>query len=232
MIVKTKKEIQKTQGFLEPTQKTYFFCQILTAYRRKMKHRGVQNITENHSHWQFVKKIIPLVDEFQSETEKSYQDACKLFIEWGIYLMGKTYSLTKFSNLGPKILEVYLADKEIDEDTYPDITSEVIRTYLRKVYERTGIQEEGSLENPLKYVEFVRMVSYCKGKGFNAIDYLLGQFDGLDWTGGIPDPAQLNSKSSIDRFIKFAYKNNIKVTRKENVKPQVAWDKILENGKH
>jgi hypothetical protein len=225
VVIKTKQDNKKVQAALTPSEETYIFVKTLTQIRRKNKHRGVTEIGENHSHWAFIKKtIIPLVKEFAEETNNSFEKACKEFITWGMYLMNN-YNITKFSTLGPKILDTYEADKEIDNDPFAEQTVEAIKFYCRWIYEKTGIQEYGSLDNPLKYVEFVRMVKFCNSKGYKVLDYLKAQFEGLDWAGGIPDPSQLNSVAAIDRFIKYVSLNKIEIKKKTT--PSINWSNIL-----
>jgi len=232
LLLSNKAEIKKASLYAEnPSQYAYIFCKVLLNIRRNNHHKGVSLIEEGSTNWTTVKKIVPLIAEFAQETTLTFTNACKQYISWGNYLMGNRFALSKFQSLSTQILEVYFADKALDENPWQTETYRGIRHYSDKVYSRAGMIIEGLDENPLKMVEFMKAAEYCAKNRITITDYIDAQFEGLDWTGGIPEPTQLNSENAIQRYVKFAYKNKKHKPGKAPAPSNIEWDKIktLEN---
>lgn len=195
------------------------FAGLLTQIRVQKKHRGISTIREGTSEWSTLKECTGKANAF---CEAYNIDARSGFIQYiNLYFQYLETNRAKFNlkampSKHELICNLYEANKEIEQDVDPEKTKTAHNVYSHLVSERTGIPIDYSKE-PLKYVYFTYVSKLAKGFGLSVQQYIKAQFEALDWTNGIPAPAQLVTKNAEERTVKWMSENSIKVSRGRDV---------------
>lgn len=215
IVVTNDKLLKKTEKVkLARRDHTSIFAQQLLLVRRKLKHRGIELIKPGERYWLELKEVCELATQFCNEFGLDLKIGYREYCEVGLKLM-KSFSLSRFKQLHPKIYERYECLNEIQGDKFPDTTDAIYKYYLKKVGDRIG-WTANLREDPTKYVYFVKIRKESQDLGILATTYVDAQFAGLEWANAIPDPTQMVGVKALDRLMKYCYENDITTKPKKN----------------
>lgn len=188
-------------------------AKLIYTTRQAMKHRGISLIKVGSKDWGTLKEITAHALNFTNEFNLTRRYGFLKFIEIGLSKMKRfTYLLNKLPSMYQGICETYQAMLEIEQDDDTEMTKEMYKVYIRRIIENTGIHD--SLEElPDKYVWFVRARKQAKNMGVSVRVYIEAQFDGLDFSKGIPHPTQLVGPKATDRIARYCYKEGINIKK-------------------
>jgi len=187
-------------------------AKLIYTTRQTMKHRGISPTKPGSKDWGILKEITAHALNFNNEFDFMRRDGFLRYIEIGLSKM-KRFALSKFLPMYEGICETYQAMVEIEQDNDTEMTREMYRVYTQRIIENTGIHD--SLEElPDKYVWFVRAREQAKSMRVSVKVYIEAQFDGLDFSKGIPHPTQLVGPKATDRVARYCYKEGINIKGK------------------
>ena len=133
------------------------------------------------------------------------------YIEIGASKMQK-FTLPKYLSMYEAICVTYQAITEIENDDDREMTEEIYKVYSQRVISQTGIHDRLE-ELPDKYVWFVRARKQAENMNISVKIYIAAQFEGLDFTKGIPHPTQLVGPKATERVIRYCYEHDIKIKK-------------------
>jgi len=186
-------------------------ARVIHLTRKKLRHRGISQIKPGEKNWNLIKEMTAHALDFCNEFNLKRETGFRKYVEVGLSKM-KKFALPKFLNMYEGICETYIAMQEIEQDDDREMTEEMYRFYSQRVIEQTGIHDRLE-ELPDKYVWFVRARQEAEKMNVSVKVYMNAQFDGLDFTKGIPHPTQLVGAKSTERVIRYCYEHNIKIKR-------------------
>lgn len=184
-------------------------AQLIYATRKRMKHRGISQIKVGSKDWGVLKEITAHALDFSNEFNLQRRYGFLKYVEISLAKM-KKFNLNKFLPMYQGVCETYQGVIEIEEDKDKEMTDEMYVIYSQRVIERTGIRDE-TIELPEKYVWFIRAREQAESMNVAVNIYMLAQFDGLDFAGGIPHPTQLVGPKATERVIRYCSKEGIKI---------------------
>jgi len=188
---------------------TDVLAQILYSVRKKLKHRGIVPIKAGSKDWGVLKEITSQALDFTNEFGLTRRYGFLRYIEIGLSKM-QNFALNKLPSMYEGICERHQAMVEIEKDSDSTMTEEMYKYYCSKIIENTGIHDNLK-EIPEKFVWFVRARAEAEKLNLSVKVYMKAQFEGLDFTKGIPHPTQLVGAKAKERVIRHCYKEGIKV---------------------
>lgn len=199
---------------------------ILYATRIKLKHRGVRKINESNTReWANCKKIAELCNQFCEDFQLDTREGFIKYIELGIKKMDGNYNnlLNRLSSMSEKISDLYSATLEMENDSG---NAKAIHDYfIKRVADVTGIYES-FVNQPDKYIHFVRLDKFLSEKGWDPTQFIDAQFESLAWCNGLPEPSQMYNDKAIERYNKYLFKHK---NHSQSEEPKVEgslWSKI------
>jgi len=204
---------KKAKRLLESSRRdAALLAKLIYARRKTMKHRGISQTLPSSRDWPMVKEIAAHALNFTNEFGLARRYGFIKYIDIGISKMQK-FALPKFLNMYEGICLTYQALLEIEEDPDSETTKEMYGIYSKRVIENTGIHDRLE-ELPDKYVWFTRARNQAEKMNVSVRIYMIAQFEGLDFTKGIPHPTQLVGPKATERVIRYCYEHNIKTKAK------------------
>lgn len=200
---------------------------IIYATRIKLKHRGVRKIRETEPrNWAVCKKIAELCNQFCEDFQLDTREGFIKYIELGIKKMDGNYNnlLNRLSSMSEKISDLYSATLEMEDDSG---NAKAIHDYfIKRVADVTGIYES-FVNQPDKYIHFVRLDKFLSEKGWNPTQFIDAQFESLAWCNGLPEPSQMYNDKAIERYNKYLFKHKNHSQSEEEPKVEGSlWSKI------
>lgn len=199
---------------------------IIYATRIKLKHRGVRKIRETEPrNWAVCKKIAELCNQFCEDFQLDTREGFIKYIELGIKKMDGNYNnlLNRLSSMSEKISDLYSATLEMEDDSG---NAKAIHDYfIKRVADVTGIYES-FVNQPDKYIHFVRLDKFLSEKGWDPTQFIDAQFESLAWCNGLPEPSQMYNDKAIERYNKYLFKHK---NHSQSEEPKVdgsLWSKI------
>ena len=182
----------------------------LYLVRKKLKHKGITQIKPGTKDWETIKNLSTSAIEFCNDFNLDKKSGFIKFIEIGLSRLGPKFNLNRLSSLNGTISEIYEASLEISKDDEPDLTMELYQLYSKHIMSQTGIFED-FINEPEKYVWFVRARQQAKKINLSLDLYIEAQFEALDFTRGIPYPSQLVGPKANQRIYQYLYKKGLKL---------------------
>jgi len=186
---------------------------LIYATRRRMKHRGITQIQPSSRDWGMVKEMAAHALDFCNEFDLDRRSGFLKYIEVGLSKMQK-FGLAKYLNMYEGICLTYQAMIEIEQDPDAETTKEMYEIYSQRVIDNTGINDRLE-ELPDKYVWFARARAQAEQMNAAVGLYMNAQFEGLDFTKGIPHPTQLVGPKAHDRVVRYCYEHGYKLKKND-----------------
>ncbi len=131
--------------------------------------------------------------------------------------------LNRLASMSEKISDLYSATLEMEDDSG---NAKAIHDYfIKRVADVTGIYES-FVNQPDKYIHFVRLDKFLSEKGWDPTQFLDAQFESLAWCNGLPEPSQMYNDKAIERYNKYLFKHK---NHSQSEEPKVEgslWSKI------
>lgn len=205
---------------------TYKVAQLIFFTRQQLKHRGIQVIKPGSKDWEMVKEITDNAINFCNEFSFNKDVGFKKFILIALKKMNKV-ALNRIPSMYSAICETHMAMDIIENDGNSLGTETLYKVYQSKVIMEAGLMNDYR-KLPDKYQYFVKAREVADKYNVNYEDYVIAQFEGLEFTGNYPDPVQLTGEKALERLTKYLHKNNIRVIKQENKPTEMDWTKILD----
>jgi len=199
---------------ISPRDKAIKFMNLYNSLRRLKFKYGVKDVKENTKDWTLLKEASFLADRFGQDFSIDPEKAYKIYIETAIDFL-TPFSTLKLVTMYELICECYQALLEIESDKNIEVTQKLYDEYYRTIYSKTGITNDYRTR-PNKYVYFVRAASIAVERGIDPHDYIVSQFQNLDWINGVPDPSLLIGDKALERLQKYLFSSNKKVNKTLN----------------
>lgn len=210
MTISTERMEKKAKRIIQSSRRDAdLLASLIYATRRRMKHRGIKQIEPSSRDWPMVKEMAAHALDFSNEFELDKRAGFIKYIEVGSMKMQK-FGLSKFLNMYESICITYQAMIEIEKDPDSETTKEMYEIYSRRIIDSTGVHDRLE-ELPDKYVWFVRARAQAEKMNVAVGLYMNAQFEGLDFTKGIPHPTQLVGPKANDRVVRYCYEHGYKI---------------------
>lgn len=202
---------------------------VIYSVRVKLKHIGVQKIKQSDSSWGQLKQIVPSINDFCDTFSLEHREGYIDFISNAIELFQKKSSNKNYrffpawilSNMD-SIIEIYQAKDEISQDSNPKYTLEVYEIYQSLVLSMTGFTSNYK-ENPQEYVHFVRCKDFIFKVNVDPEDFIMAQFEALEFCNGIPQLKDLYGDKAQQRLVQYASKHNLSIRKEVKISDSI-WD--------
>lgn len=212
--VTTQRLENKVKKLVEATrQDASAFAQLLYLKRVKKKHKGIRQIKPGSKDWGVIKEITNKALVFNNQYTLSRREGFSIYIDIALKYMNG-FSLNKILGMSERIFQLYEAQDEINNDNNKEGTKTLYRYFFSYIMDNTGIPDN-SEEIPEKYLGFVRARKQADEMGVKYKDYVMAQFEGLDFIKGIPNPTQMYGEKAKQRVITYLYKHNINTKKKK-----------------
>jgi hypothetical protein len=221
-------------------QDAHLFAGLLKKLREQRRHRGVSTIVEGSKDWGLIKectsKAVGFINDYQLEKREGFIIYLELYLSY-IDNNRSKFNINGIPSKHGMLCDMYEAKKEIEQDPNVNDTVSAHLAYCAAVSEKTGIPINYQ-KDTLKYVYFVYAVKLAKQYGLTPKEYIRAQFQTLDWTNGIPAPAQLITKNAEERTVRWMAQHGIKKSNKTNPnamnKQDMAefWKKVKQASKY
>lgn len=202
---------------------------ILYATRIKLKHRGVRKINESNSReWANCKKLAEICNTFCEDFQLDTREGFIKYIELGIKKMDGNYNnlLNRLASMSEKISDLYSATLEMEGDSG---NAKAIHDYfIKRVADVTGIYES-FVNQPDKYIHFVRLDKFLSEKGWDPTQFIDAQFESLAWCNGLPEPSQMYNDKAIERYNKYLFKHKNQSSSEAPKIEGSLWSKINQS---
>lgn len=191
------------------SQTTLMFQSAFIKVRRSLKHVGVRAVKPGEKDWGLMKTIASNALVFASDFQLKPEEAYIIYSKIALNRL-KKFNISHIPNLHSNICDHYLAELELMKDPYEALSYKAYQEYRKLIIEKVGLSTD-YFEDPTTYREFTKVPPIVKRLGGKIQDYILSQFDGLAWTGSYPEPSQLSGPKAEQRYLKYCYKNNIRL---------------------
>lgn len=186
-----------------------YFNQQLKMVRTRLKHRKIVSAMKD----MYRKTLVGVVadatefcEDFGLKKKKGY----RMYIEYGIKLMGRDYRLNRFHYLKSKIYEQYTSDTAIYADPNEELTDKLFLYYQ----EKAGVPCEFSKH-------FVYTTEVILDNDFDYKDHIDAQIQILkNQFDSFPEPNQLHTDNAVKRTRSL-------MKGKDN-KPKSKFSKLIE----
>lgn len=221
---KLKKHIDAVQKSRVSIEK---FNQLLLSCRMAAGHKGVRVIRDGDAQYMTLKEVAGAACEFADAFKfDQVEEGVKVFIQLGLKLMRRDYSINKFKYYQEKIYAHYEAKHTIDDDPEPDTTKEVYRCWKDLMLEYAGLDRQ--LERDEDYVVMVYVRMDAESAGAHYEDWLRAQFEGLKFLDRVPNLSQLYGDKAYTRYLDYQA-NHPKKLKAANRKQTLTGDDARED---
>ena len=210
LLATNQKVAKKTDKLvLSSNEDAYLIVNRLTLTRQKAKHKGIPKINPGSKEFLICKEIANNANrfalDFGIEKSTAYTSYCTMAIA-----MMKNFFLARIPSLHESICSKYEAFNEVFNDKNKNITEALHTRFQSMIIDKVGFSN--SYTNDLaNYKYFVVAAAACVRLGIKPEDYIKAQFQAFEWRDGIPAPPQLTGDKAIERVVKYAYLNSIKL---------------------
>ena len=214
VINSTNKLVRDTDRMVASGNMDVFKFQVmLNKVRATFKHIGITTIKPGSRDWLALKEVAGNALEFAKVFNIKPENAYVIYCKIGISKMQR-YNISKFVSLHSIICEQYRAEDLIEKDIYSNHTSNMHNQYCKAIIDRVGISTN-YLDDPINYGHFVEATQQALSVGGKVDDYLTAQLEAFAWRSDYPLPIQLKGEKALNRFISYAFKNNIQLRKKQ-----------------
>ena len=162
-------------------------------------------INEHHSDWKYVKNAVKNLIEFCEQYNYDPHEMIDDFIELAHKVMGKQFSLHKFSYYRTRMLDYYHELYVIQNDPNKEETLRMMSFYLKLVNQMTRINLD-DLKKRSVYYHFVLGSAEALKNNADVTDWVQAQFDAIAWADEIPEPSMMHNDRAVERYRKYLMK--------------------------
>ncbi len=173
------------------------FNGMLTSERIVQNHKFLV-ISRHDSEWAMINEIAADAQEFTDHFGFVPSQGYQTYAKYGMHLMGKAYSLSKFKYYKNKIFDMQAAKELIHNDPDPQMTEKVYKYFLRLA----NIRDNSAYKN--KYVtNFIYICDAIREVEIRYDKYIEVQFEYWKGFNKMPEPSWMHTREAIDRTLKL-----------------------------
>lgn len=136
-------------------------------------------------------------------------DGFNRFIEIGLDLFNRKYSLVRFKTMREKIFQEQITTRDVENNPYKNATVQMAKIYYGKVEDKTGINR--SKEVPERdFLNFVYAAKECKELKGSVVDWVEAQFYALAYADAMPELYQMHGDMAKNRYVKYMFEQKSK----------------------
>lgn len=183
-----------------------FNMMFMSALQKLKLNPNAALIKKQDSAYSLLKEISILAQDFCKINDIPIDEGFYEYILAGLSLMGKKYGLNKFKYYHQKILSGH-EEKGIIRNN--ELTKET--ALIAKLYKTLGKTTTKTSDT----IHFIRTAQEIVENSAQIEDWMKAQFEGLEWTGKIPEVNQLYGSGAKKRWEKIKPTERIIKLRKE-----------------
>jgi hypothetical protein len=186
----------KVEAVLRPCDEV-LFNNILSSRRLAADHKFIV-MGKHDSDWSFMMTIAADAHEFSDLYAFTPAQGYLVYIDTGMKLMGKQYSLSKFKYYKTKIFDLQQQKVVVANDPDPALTDKVYKYFIRL----SNIRDTNAYKS--KYVANMVYICDCiRESGVRYDKYLEAQFEFWKGFNKFPEPSWCHTRDAIDRVLKL-----------------------------
>lgn len=186
------------------------FMAMLTQERMKANHQNTKPIRQGSPEYIMLKEVAQLAGDFVDHYEiKPKEYGIRTYIQAGLTLMGRTYSLNRFKTYNKRICAKYEALYAIDSDTDKEGTQAFHYHWQAAMQKYAGLSDD-LITNIESYVCMLYGRLDADDNDAAYTDWIAAQFEGLAFLDAIPNPSQFFGDNARVRYEEYVKKMNIK----------------------
>jgi len=182
--------------------KVEIFNRLLASIRTKSGIGIIKTLPKTDGNYVLLKEITALAINFHEQIAgANLEQSFMFFIETGIELMRKKYSLSKFKYYKDKIYERYVVNSIIKNDNAPDKSKKFYLAWKKIV--QSYAPGAVDIESEEDYADIV--LARMEADKFKATyeDWITSQFEGLSFLDVVPNFNQLYGVNAKKRYREF-----------------------------
>lgn len=183
------------------------FNGLMASLRQQRGEKRVRNIVKGSSEWLMLKEITGLAREFVEMYEfEPVEEGYKTFIQVGMELMGKKFSINKYKFYAPKIHEFHEAKVVLSEDTDPENSKIFWEIWMEIMQSHAGTTLD--ILVPEKFINIIYARQEADEADAEYEDWIEAQFEELAFLNAIPELVQLHGPNAKERYSRYMVKKN------------------------
>lgn len=209
-LLSTNKKITQKANVIakSPLEDAMIMAKAIYLNRSRLHHKGIEIAKPASRDFTIIKSITAHAIEFRDEFKfKNTTAAFMAYISFYLDIIGKQgkFNLITLQNKAESIFNHYRGIIELEKDPNKKSTYTAYYWYRENVVKAIGEMLTDYTKIPDKYKYFVQVSAECKRLKVSTNTYINAQFEGLAWTKGIPEPAQLVGDKAMERLQKYLY---------------------------
>lgn len=203
------------------------FNGILATERKSINHVGIFSIRSNSKDYTLALEIIEYANDFCRSFNKGQEEGYRMYVKYGLVLIGKKYGLSKFKYYNSKIFEHFESINLLSTDTDQTITN-----YMYEVWKYQMAKHKAEVPTkltPEKAVNFIyarQAVESIKGDYKN---WVIAQFEHFSFMSVIPELTQFHGETALDRYYSHMNKLKLKLEAEGKSLKVMSREQIVEN---
>lgn len=147
-------------------------------------------IKSSDPNYAVFKEVISQANDFCRLFDLDYMEGFKLYLEYGVTLLGNKYSLYRLKGYSNRIVEYHKDMLLISDDPAPEATNKMHQAWIKAVHKYFGTSIP-PITNLSVYAHFIRARNDADSVQANYIDWVNAQFEKWHYLNSIPEFSQL-----------------------------------------
>lgn len=222
-ILESNKSIASERILSSSLSDAQIFNTHLNLLRTSKNHRFSIKIREGSKDWEFIKEATNLANNFHEmfrDTLKSKKEAFVEYIKIFLDILEGPFSIRRLPPLHDRICSTYENNIKINNSTNLPDAEIAHELYQKLIFEKTG-NKFNYRNKPDQFIHFILCCEIANDLGISIKQYIVAQFESLNWAGGIPYPQQLSNEKGKERAIRWMAQNNVQKSSKSMTNNQL-----------
>lgn len=207
---------------------TNLFNLELYSQRKKLKHSGVRQILKSDPTYPYIEKGAKAAEQFCRDFDLDYDEGVPEFVGIVIKIMGRKFNIRRIVSYADKVYDYYTSLSAVNRDDNKSGTTRFVQMYMSKIGRSESMLLEEAIKDPRELSNFIFARIDCEKNNADYSSWIKAQFDGLEFTGNIPTPSQLQGESARQRYLKWKMNNPEKEVKYRSPENQAYWDWVRE----
>lgn len=184
-------------------------------YDAILKEKGIKTLSIKKSDKKYLtlKEIAGQAKDFCDMFNLQYDEGFKKYVEIGVFLLDRKFSLYRFKGYGDKIVTYYQNLDIIDKDENKEATYEFYQFWKAGLWEYAG--EVIDIKDANKYVNFVYGRKDADANNADYIDWINAQFEKWSFLNVVPELTQFHGDNAAYNYQIYMANKNKKYDSKE-----------------
>lgn len=180
------------------------FNKVLTLIRMNQGH-NFTGIKDTDREYVTLKEITIIALDFCKSFKLDIDAGFKLFVQIGLYFIGKKYAINKFKTHKENIFNFYSFSVEIDNDPNKEATNQFYEAWKETMLTWADLEME--VKNVDKFINILYGRQEADEAKADYKDWIEAQFCELAWLDVIPELTQLHGVNALERYERWKVKN-------------------------